>query len=146
MGIEVICAFNVLAIGVLLVTKEYLLIYIIFSSFFRKREWVSGTSTYDLLPGFFSGDTDQVVRDLFGPLVDQLIHWFTRRAGGGGRSEVRRREAECLLTAILSGLSNDEEGTGKKCLLITRYSNGFNLALKLCSAVITVELTQLIFC
>ena len=93
----------------------------------------------------FSGDTDQVVRDLFGPLVDQLIHWFTRRAGGGGRSEVRRKEAECLLTAILSGLSNDEEGTGK-CLLITRYSNGFNLALKLCSAVITVELTQLIFC
>ena len=75
----------------------------------------------------FSGDTDQVVRDLFGPLVDQLIHWFTRRAGGGGRSEVRRREAECLLTAILSGLSNDEEGTGI-CLLvvITRFA-GFLL-------------------
>ena len=115
--------------------------------FFRKS--VNGFQGQALTIFFlvlFSGDTDQVVRDLFGPLVDQLIHWFTRRAVGGGRSEVRRREAECLLTAILSGLSNDEEGTGKKCLLITRYSNGFNLALKLCSAVITVELTQLIFC
>ena len=129
MGIEVICAFNVPAIGVLLVTKEYL--YNIFVFFFRKS--VDGFQGQALTIFFlfcFSGDTDQVVRDLFGPLVDQLIHWFTRRsAGGGGRSEVRRREAECLLTAILSGLSNDEEGTG---IMITRYSNGLCLALKHC--------------
>ena len=48
---------------------------------------------------------------MFGPLVDQMIHWFSRPQRR--RLDARRQEGECLLTAILSSLEEArDEGHG----------------------------------
>ncbi len=45
-----------------------------------------------------SGDPDSVIQELFGPLLDQLIHWFTRK---------QSEETEALLDCLMETLSEN---------------------------------------
>ena len=50
-----------------------------------------------------SGDSDVVVSDLFGPLLLQSIHWFTRNL------EHESPDTACLLDSIMDGLCDEED-------------------------------------
>ena len=53
-----------------------------------------------------AGDDDQVIKNLFYPLLSQIIHWLTKSSQNNER---RHEEAMCLLDCILKGLCNVED-------------------------------------
>ena len=55
-----------------------------------------------------AGDEDQVIQNLFQPLLTQTIHWLTKSSVGNDR---RHEETMCLLDCILESLCDPEDST-----------------------------------
>ena len=51
-----------------------------------------------------SVDTETVAKQMFEPLVLQLVHWFTQNM------QIENRETMALLDALMDGLSDDKNG------------------------------------